>query len=302
MQPVEGVFAAAIAPRRSTGHEIDMALMFEVIDFLCSKKVGGMALFGATGEYIHFGLEERVRVAQLAVKRSRVPLLVNVSHSNLDGALMLAEEAVSCGAAGLMLMAPHFFRYSQLEIREYFLEFAKALRGDIPIYLYNVPFFTNEIEPETACQLLGTGKFAGIKDSSGREDYLAALLRQKELSPFIRVILGNDSLFTRGRSVGADGVISGVCCGLPELMLGLNRAIVTGNAVKRDQLDARLMEYIGWLNHFPVPIGVRETVALRGLKIGPQAVPFSPETARAMGEFREWFTGWFPELLAETNF
>jgi len=302
MRLVEGIFAAAIAPRRSTGHEIDLALLFEVIDFLCAKKVEGIALFGATGEYIHFGLEERVRVAQLAVKRSRAPLLVNASHSNLDGAVMLAEEAAAAGAAGVLLMPPHFFRYSQLEVREYFLEFSKAVRADIPIYLYNVPFFTSEIAPETACQLLGTGKFAGIKDSSGREDYFAALMRQKEMTPFIRVILGNDSLFTRGRSGGADGVISGVCCGLPELMLALNRAIVESNEARRDLLQARLVEYIGWLDRFPVPIGVRETVALRGLKVGPQALPFSPDTARTMGEFREWFKAWLPELLRETSF
>ena len=302
MRPVEGVFAAAIAPRRATGHEIDMALMFETIDFLCSKKVNGIALFGATGEYIHFGLEERIRVAQLAVKRSRVPLIVNVSHSNLDGAVMLAEEAAASGAAALLLMPPHFFRYSQLEVREYFLEFAKALAADIPIYLYNVPFFTNELTPETACQLLGTGKFAGIKDSSGSEEYFAALMRQKAMTPFIRVILGNDSLFTKGRSNGADGVISGVCCGLPELMLSLDRAIAESNDAKRDRLQSRLAEYIGWLDRFPVPIGVRETVALRGLKIGPQAIPFSPATARAMDEFREWFKAWLPGLLRETAF
>ena len=302
MNPIEGIFAAVIAPRRSTGHEIDLALLFEVIDFLCANKVGGIALFGATGEYIHFGLEERIRVARLTVKRSRVPLIVNVSHSNLDGAVMLANEAASAGAAGLLLMPPHFFHYPQLEVREFFLEFAKTVQAEIPIYLYNVPFFTSEIAPETACQLLGTGKFAGIKDSSGREDYFAALMRQKEVSPFIRVILGNDSLFTHGLSNGADGVISGVCCGLPELMLALNRAILESNTEMRDRLQTRLVEYIGWLDRFPVPIGVRETVAMRGLKVGPRAVPFSPAAARTMGEFREWFQAWLPGLLLETNF
>ena len=301
MKLVEGVFAAAISPRRSTGHEIDLALLFEVIDFLCAKNVGGIALFGATGEYIHFGLEERVRVAQLVVKRSRVPLIVNVSHSNLDGAVTLAEEAASAGAAGVLLMPPHFFSYSQLEVREYFLEFAKTIQADIQIYLYNVPFFTNEISPEIACQLLGTGKFAGIKDSSGREDYFAALMRQKEMTSFVRVIVGNDSLFTRGLSNGADGVISGVCCGLPELMLALHQAIVGSDTVRRDQLQARLVEYLGWLDRFPVPIGVRETVAMRGMRVGPQAIPFSPAAARTMGEFREWFQGWLPELLLETK-
>ena len=302
MSPIEGIFAAAIAPRRSTGHEIDLSMLFEVIDFLCARKVAGIALFGATGEYIHFGLEERIRVARLSVKRSRVPLIVNVSHSNLDGAVMLANEAASAGAAGVLLMPPHFFLYSQLEVREYFLEFAKTIQADIPIYLYNVPFFTSEIAPETACQLLGTGKFAGIKDSSGREDYFAALMRQKETSPFIRVILGNDSLFTYGRMNGADGVVSGVCCGIPELMLALNRAILESNAEARDTLQARLMEYIGWLDRFPVPIGVRETVAMRGLKVGPQAIPFSPDAAKTMDEFREWFQAWLPALLLETNF
>lgn len=302
MSLIEGVLAAAIAPRRSTGHEVDLSLLFEVIDFLCEKKVAGIALFGATGEYIHFGLEERIRVTQLTVKRSRVPLIVNVSHSNLDGAVMLANEAATAGAAGLLLMPPHFFRYPQLEVREYFLEFAKTIEADIPIYLYNVPFFASEISPETACQLLGTGKFAGIKDSSGRVDYFSALMRQKEMSPFIRVILGNDSIFTHGRSNGADGVISGVCCGLPELMLALNRAVLEPNAEMRDRLQARLAEYIGWLDRFPVPIGVRETVAMRGLKVGPQAIPFSPDAARTMNEFREWFQGWLPGLLMETNF
>ena len=302
MSPIEGIFAAAIAPRRSSGHEIDLALLFEMIDFLCAKKVGGIALFGATGEYIHFGLEERIRVAQLVAKRSRVPLIVNASHSNLDGAVLLADEAASAGAAGVLLMPPHFFRYSQLEVREYYLEFAKTIQADIPIYLYNVPFFTSEIAPETACQLLGTGQFAGIKESSGREDYFAALMRQKEMTPFIRVIVGNDSLFTHGLLNGADGVISGVCCGLPELMLALNRAIVESNATKRDQLQALLVEYIGWLDRFPVPIGVRETVAMRGLEVGRQAIPFSPASAKTMDEFREWFKEWLPELLLETKF
>ena len=149
---------------------------------------------------------------------------------------------------------------------------------------------------------LGTGEFAGIKESSGREYYFAALMSQKEMTSFVRVILGNDSLFTQGLSKGADGVISGVCCGLPELMLALNRAILESNEVKRDQLQARLVEYIGWLDRFPVPIGVRETVALRGMKIGPQAIPFSPAAAKTMEEFREWFMCWLPELLLETKF
>jgi hypothetical protein len=41
-------------------------------------------------------------------------------------------------------------------------------------------------------------------------------------------------------------------------------------------------------------------VNLRGLKAGPHALPPSGETERQLGEFREWFRAWLPEVLKET--
>jgi dihydrodipicolinate synthase/N-acetylneuraminate lyase len=120
-------------------------------------------------------------------------------------------------------MPPYFFRYSQPEVERFYLDFAQDAPAQVPVLLYNIPFFSTPIEPETACRLLATGRFAGIKDSSGDWDYFTRLAEQRRTTPFTHMV-GNDVVFTRERQAGADGVVSGVACAVPELMLGLDRA------------------------------------------------------------------------------
>src|SRR5713226_4174535 len=95
--PLEGVIVAAVTPRRANGHSMDLGATLELLDFLGGSRANGIALLGSTGEFVHFALDDRSHMVNLAAKRSRLPLLVNVSDSTLDGAVELAREA---GAAG----------------------------------------------------------------------------------------------------------------------------------------------------------------------------------------------------------
>ncbi len=83
-----------------------------------------------------------------------------------------------------------------------------------------------------------------------------------------------------------------MACAIPELMLGLDRAIQSGDEVQVQRMESRLQEFIGWLNRFPAPVGIKAATAARGLKVGPLAVPLSPEKMRELDEFREWFKAW----------
>src|SRR5213594_3780531 len=156
-RPISGVYAAAVTPHRAGSHEADLGATLELVDFLATGGVDGIALLGSTGEFLHLTFEDRARLIDLAVKRSRVPILAGVGHSTLDGAVGLAREAIQVGAAGVLLMPPYFFRYTQDDIREFYLRFADALGGTTRILLYNIPIFTNEITIETAVDLLSTG-------------------------------------------------------------------------------------------------------------------------------------------------
>jgi 4-hydroxy-tetrahydrodipicolinate synthase len=291
MQPFSGVIAAAVTPHGKHGDEPDIGATLELIDFLCAAGVQGIALLGSTGEFVNLNFDDRVRLVYLAVKRSRVPVLAGVSHSTLDGALALGREASAAGAAGLLLMPPFFFRYGQPEIREFYLRFRAEMSHGAPVYLYNIPAFTSEISSETAAQLLSTGRFAGIKDSSGGWDNFQALSQSKQEHPFT-LLVGHDAIFARARMAGADGVVSGVACAMPELLLALDRAIARHDEAQIERLDARLHEFLARIERFPTPVAIKAALAARGIQTGPPPVPLAGETQAALDEFREWFRVW----------
>ncbi|MCS7316161.1 MAG: dihydrodipicolinate synthase family protein [Bryobacterales bacterium] len=295
-----GVNVAALTPRQRGETRVDPGAMVPLLEFLAGSGVQGIVVMGTTGEFAHFDCEERRRFVEQAVRSSRLPVAVCVAHATLDGALSLARAAAGAGAAALLIMPPYFFRYRQPEVKEFLLRFAAELKGAAPIYLYNIPFFTNELAAETAIELLSTGLFAGIKDSSGRWENFVKLRAARQRCGF-RLLVGNDVLFAPARAAGADGVISGCACAIPELLVALDRVIVSGDAGGRDRLDARLHEFIAWADSFPTPVAIREALSVRGFRTGPHAVPLSPEQQRRLAQFRTWFAEWLPQVLEECS-
>ncbi len=295
---IQGVFVAAITPRRAQEDSIDLGATLELIDFLGESGVAGIALLGSTGEFVHFALDDRRHMVNFAAKRSRVPLLVNVSHSTLDGAVELAREAADAGVAGVLLMPPHYFRHSQPEILTFYLAYADSIDGIIPTYLYNIPAFTSEIASSTAARLLSDGRFAGIKDSSGSLEYFPALLDQCPQRPFT-FLSGQERIYIQQRRSGAAGAVSGVASALPELMLAFDRAIVAGETERVQQLEARLHEFLTWADQFPWPTAAKEALKQRKLKSGALAMPLSAEGEKKLQEFADWFRGWLPAVLRE---
>jgi dihydrodipicolinate synthase/N-acetylneuraminate lyase len=288
---LSGVFPAAITPHHPKTHEADYAGALELIDFLTNAGVDGICIFGSTGEFINYPFGERHRLLSLAVKRSRVPVIAGVSHSTISGALQLADDAIQAGADALMLMPPYFFRYAQSEVEEFYRIFARETSDAIPILLYNIPSFTTGIEIETVRRLFETGRFAGIKDSSGDWSYFDQLLALKRELPFA-LFGGPELLVGRAFHAGADGVISGCACAAPELVVQLARAVAAGDRERADRLDARLIEFATRVAQFPWPVAIRRAVELRGQKSGPPNVPLSSSNQLILEEFSAWFRVW----------
>ena len=288
---LSGVFPAAITPHHPKTREADYSGALELVDFLAAAGVDGICLFGSTGEFINYSFAERQRLLSLAAKRSRVPLIAGVSHSTLSGALRLADDAISAGAEAIMLMPPYFYRYGQGEVEEFFRTFARETSDAVPILLYNIPGFTTGIDIETVRRLFETGRFGGIKDSSGDWSYFEQLLALRRELPFA-LFGGPELLVGRALHAGADGVISGCACAIPELVVAIARAITAGDTPLADTLDARLIDFATRAAQFPWPVAVRRAVELRGQKSGPLAVPLSPDGRQALEDFSAWFRDW----------
>src|SRR5688572_31493399 len=97
-----GIHVAAVTPHRREGHQADLSATLEMIDYLGAAGVAGITLLGSTGEFLHLTTEDRTHLVRFAVKRSRVPVIAGVSHSTLDGAVALAEQASAAGAAAVL--------------------------------------------------------------------------------------------------------------------------------------------------------------------------------------------------------
>lgn len=284
MPAVSGVIAAAVTPRRDAP-EIDLGSAFDLVDMLGRAGVDGIALMSAAGEFPHFSLEERGRLVSLAVKRSRVPVLAGVSHSTFSGALALAREAADAGVAGVLLMPPYFFPYSQEDVREFYLRLAERLKGAVPVWVENAPRFTTPVEVATALELMATGQFAGIVEGG---DGLAQLAAARDATPF-GLLGGNDSLAAGASEAGADGILSAAASAIPELVVALHAG----------KLETRFAEFLDQAGRLPPPVAIREAARRRGIKGCGSASPLGPEGARKLAEFGEWFEAWFSSVQKE---
>ena len=294
MNEFAGVHAAAITPCGKQG-EVDLGAAFELIDHLCAAGVRGIVLFDETGEYPAFSAAERSRLVYLAVKRSRVPVLAGVGSATLDISLDLAREARDAGAAGLLLPPPFFPLYDPDDLREFYLEFSRQMGRPAAVFLTNMPSARSAIPIETALDLLATGLFAGIVEGGGS---LESFLRMKAAAsggPY-QVMASNEAFFTHARCAGVRGVISGVACAAPELVMALDRAIGARRQEQIERLDGALQEFLQWAGRFPPSVAVKVAAGLRGLKTGPLIVPLSPAKRKLLDEFRSWFQAWLPAV------
>ncbi len=294
---LEGVNTPLVTPCGS-GVSPDLAALNELIDFVVDGGVKAICIGGTTGEFVHYSLQQRSKVLACAAAHSRAPIIAGVGHSTLEGTLELAKAAAHSGAQALLVMPPYFFRYAQEEVREFYWRFADARPGDLPILLYNIPLFTNEISGETARELLSSGRFAGIKDSSGSLESFNRLKALRSHHRFL-LLMGDDKIFTEARTQGADGVVSGIAGVIPELLVAIDRAVLSGASSRAQMLDRRLREFIAWIDRFPVPVGIKMALAERGLRPGCDTVPLSPGGRRVAEQFKGWFREWLPGVLKE---
>ncbi len=117
-----GVFAAAVTPHRDGAEDPDYSACLDLLDFLASGGVKAICLLDAVGEFFRITAfpTGSALPSIWGRKRSRVPLVAGVSHATLAGSIQLAEESISSGADGLLLMPPYFFGYEQAELEKFY--------------------------------------------------------------------------------------------------------------------------------------------------------------------------------------
>ncbi|MHB1022170.1 MAG: dihydrodipicolinate synthase family protein [Acidobacteriaceae bacterium] len=287
---VQGVYAAVLAPRHPDD-SIDVPGLRSVVKFLLKKGIHSFALNGATGEFCLTTAEQLRTMIQVVreVSGGDGEFLCGVGAAGVRQAIVLSQIAQELNAKGLLLPMPYFFPYQQEDLEAFSRTVAAAT--DLPILLYNLPQFTSGLEKETVGRLItDVPNILGIKDSSGSLEILRHLT---ESNLDACRMVGNDSALAPAMEAGVcDGVISGVACVLPEVILSLYAQRDRVGSAEYRQVVQQLNEFIAQLAAFPTPWGLKWIAEARGVVKATFSQPISKQRTEQGQRMMQWFSMW----------
>ena len=262
-----------------------------MVGHLVDGGVDGIFLLGTTGEGPHLGYAIRRELVKetCRIVKGKVPVLVGITETDIEGAVSFAKECKTFGAKGAVAAPPYYFRLTQHECVAWYTELADRL--PIPLVIYDMPAHTDTIlEPTTVAKLAAHPNIAAMKDSSS----VIALFNKYRvaLEPFadrFSLFMGPDEAMGEAVLLGADG---GVCTGAnlwPRKFKEMYLAAKDGNvekvrALQKFTTTSSYLLYglgqgqIGFLK------GVKAALAEMGLIKNVLASPFEPFSGKELAK------------------
>ena len=190
-------------------------------------------------------------------------------------AIELTLAAEKLGATGSLQVCPYYNKPSQEGLYLHFRAIADATK--LPIMLYSVPGRSSiEIAPETAARLAADcPNITAIKEAGGSVDRINQLVQA--LPADFGILCGDDPLMLPFVSCGASGLVSVASNLIPEVIVSLVKACLSGNfpaALALQKQYYPLMRGLMSLDVNPVPI--KTAVALQGHCSSELRLPLAP--------------------------
>lgn len=217
---LEGVFAAVPTPFHPDGrphwHHLERS-----VERYCRSPLAGLVVLGSTGEAVMLNDEETrdaLRVARHAAADDRV-LIAGVGHESLTETLKRIEHAASLNYDVALVRTPHFFRPQLLSpanpgpMLNYYRMVAD--RSSLPVLLYSIPTYTAyELPVDFIAELAGHPNIIGVKDSSGKPERIAEIVKATASAPRRNVTVTTTFTAVTGRMLDAEAAAVGLAASL----------------------------------------------------------------------------------------
>lgn len=199
----KGIMPALVTPL-NRDESINLSALRKLMAHLCEKQADGFYVGGATGEGLALRTENRMVLAEEAVKASQgKPCIVQVASTDFSDAILLAKQAESVGAAAISATPPLFFSYDADDVYNYYKALADAVH--IPLMIYFNPAAGFNMNAAFAARAFEVDNITAIKWTSSN---YYEMMRLKDLTQGeMNIINGPDEMLLMGLSSGADGGI-----------------------------------------------------------------------------------------------
>jgi dihydrodipicolinate synthase/N-acetylneuraminate lyase len=233
----QGAVIPMVTPFTADGR-LDEPSLEQLINSLLAGGVDGIFVMGTTGEGISIPAEDRRRIVERTVARTKsaVKVFAGISNSHPDE-IKIGNDYLKAGADALVVHPP--VGMPQEEMLPWFRKLLNGLDG--PLLLYNMPMTTKVSIPLDMVQnLMGHPRLAGIKDSENNPQRLNQLLQNFGGKKDFSVFVGVGALMEKGLKLGADGIVPSVGNLIPNVCRQLCVAAKDGNWTEADSYFSRM--------------------------------------------------------------
>ena len=238
--PLKGIIPPVVTPLISNT-ELDIPGLENLIEHLLSGGVHGLFMLGTTGEATSLSYELRKELLKRTIEivNHRVPVVVGITDTSLEGSLEIANYSASLGLDGLVVAPPYYMPISQREMREYLENLAPKL--PLPFLMYDMPGCTKlHMSLETIKKAKDLGAI-GVKDSSGDMSYFYSLIQEFKNSPDFSIITGTELFLSDTILNGGHGAVAGGANLFPRLFVDLYDASVANDHLKISDLRDKVI-------------------------------------------------------------
>lgn len=268
-----GVFAAVSTPFTADGTEVDIEAIDALVAFAAEGGVQGIVPGGSTGEFPTMTTGERKAANAAfieAARRHDVLVFAGTGALSTAETIDLTRHAESCGADGVMIVAPFYDAPTFEAVLAHLQAVSEA--SALPIMYYNLPSHTGiDLSIEQLVQLARETNVDVIKDTEGDLVKFNTLLDQH--SDDVTMLCGFDGLNFAALALGAVGTVWGMAAFAPRLASDFYRVL----AVAKDLDRARAM----WKTILPVCDGLESGHYAAGVKAGLELVGHGAGPVRA---------------------
>jgi 4-hydroxy-2-oxoglutarate aldolase len=272
---LRGIICPVATPFNRRG-DVDEGRFRDNLTRLAGTGLAGILVAGSTGEAPYLSEKERLRLLDVArgvVKPPQI-LLAGTGLESTLATLRLSRQAVAHGADAVLVLTPNYFK-SRMDAAALVAHYRTVAAGvKQPVLIYSIPQFTGlEVDPETIGKLSRLPNVVGLKESSGKLEFVRAVLANVKKG--FRVLVGAPGILYDALDVGAVGGVLGVANFAPELCVDLYYAFISRQPEKARDLQEQLLPLGQKIAAYGVP-GIKMALELCGYYGGTPRLPLLP--------------------------
>ena len=264
--------------------EVDYETYARLVEHQIAEGSHGIVVTGTTGEPSTLAVEERIKLAELAVKtaKGRIPVVAATGSQSHADSIVLTEAAKGAGADAVLIVTPYFIRPPQRGLVEYYVDLGK--RTDLPVMIYHIPgrAAVNVTVDTVAAIAERLPRLVGIKHAFNDLGFVTELLAR--LGFEFRVHVGLEDLSFPMLAVGASGLMNAVGNIAPRKVAELYELTAAGKLAEARALHYALFELNSAVFFDTNPIPMKYMMKRLGILPNEEhrlpMVPATPDVAK----------------------